>query len=211
MEDILGNIFLKKRSNRTEAVVSDGISDAECVRRVQEGDTEAFGILVQRHQKAIFNLLYRILGDYDDAAEVAQEAFLSAYRSIKSFRGDASFATWLYRIAVNHANTRRKSHAAGQERGAAMESLAGPPDGDSDPAAALEQKETRQRVQAALDGLSTEDATIIVLRDLQDIPYETVAATLGIPVGTVKSRLHRARRALKDRLAPHFKSQRIPE
>lgn len=208
MEEILGNLFLKKQSNTSDATVSADISDAECVRRLQQGETEAFAVLVERHQKNIFNLLYRMLGDHDDAAEVSQEAFLSAYRSIKSFRGDASFSTWLYRIAVNHANTRRKSVALSQQRAARMESLEPASDGASDPAAALERKEMRERVQAALNGLAAEDATIILLRDLQDVPYEAVAEILEIPIGTVKSRLHRARRALKVRLAPYLKGKR---
>jgi RNA polymerase sigma-70 factor (ECF subfamily) len=175
---------------------------------LQRGETEAFAVLLERHQKSIFNLLYRMLGDYDDAAEVSQEAFLSAYRSIKSFRGDASFSTWLYRIAVNHANTRRKTLALAQQRTARLESSEPAGDGASDPADALEKKELRERVQAALNGLESEDATIIVLRDLQDVPYEAVADILEIPIGTVKSRLHRARRALKARLAPYFKAKR---
>ncbi|HEY7559456.1 MAG TPA: sigma-70 family RNA polymerase sigma factor [Candidatus Binatia bacterium] len=191
--------------------MSGGISDAECVRRLQRGDTEAFAALVERHQRSIFNLLYRMLGDYDDAAEVSQEAFLSAYRSIKSFRGDSSFSTWLYRIAVNHANTRRKSAALWQQRTARLKSLEPVGDGGPDPADVLEQKEVRERVQAALNSLESEDATIILLRDLQDVPYETVAEVLKIPIGTVKSRLHRARRALKGRLAPYFKAKRTPK
>ncbi|MGH7926317.1 MAG: sigma-70 family RNA polymerase sigma factor, partial [Candidatus Binatia bacterium] len=167
-----------------------------------------FAVLLERHQRTIFNLLYRMLGDYDDAAEVSQEAFLSAYRSIKSFRGDASFSTWLYRIAVNHANTRRKNVALWQQRTARMDSMEPASDGVSDPADALERKEMRERVQAALNGLEAEDAAIILLRDLQDVPYETVADILEVPIGTVKSRLHRARRALKARLAPYFKAKR---
>jgi RNA polymerase sigma-70 factor (ECF subfamily) len=207
MEQTFGNLFLKQKSNSAEGTVSE-LSDAECVRRLQRGETEAFAVLLERHQKSIFNLLYRMLGDYDDAAEVSQEAFLSAYRSIKSFRGDASFSTWLYRIAVNHANTRRKTLALAQQRTARLESSEPAGDGASDPADALEKKELRERVQAALNGLESEDATIIVLRDLQDVPYEAVADILEIPIGTVKSRLHRARRALKARLAPYFKAKR---
>jgi RNA polymerase sigma-70 factor (ECF subfamily) len=209
MEHILGNLFLKKRSNKSEVLVPAGISDAEYVERLQQGDTEAFAVLVERHQKAIFNLLYRMLGDYDDAAEVSQEAFLSAYRSIKTFRGDSSFSTWLYRIAVNHANTRRKNLALAQQRASLLESLETNGDGGPDPAEALEQKEMHERVQTALNALGSDDAAIIILRDLQDIPYDRVAAMLDIPVGTVKSRLHRARRALKARLAPYFRPKRI--
>src|SRR3970282_1558249 len=79
----------------------EGISDAECVKRVQRGDADSFEVLVRRHQKATFNLIYRLLGDYEEAAEVAQEVFLSAFKSIHQFRGDANFSTWLYRIAFN--------------------------------------------------------------------------------------------------------------
>ena len=97
-------------------MASESISDAACVRRLQRGDINAFEILVRRHEKAIFNLVYRMLGDYDDAAEISQEVFLSAYRSIGQFRGEANFSTWLYRIALNHAITRRKSTASRQKR-----------------------------------------------------------------------------------------------
>jgi len=189
-------------------MVSGEISDAECVRRLQRGDTEAFSSLVERHQKAIFNLVFRMLGNYDDAAEVSQEVFLSAFRSIKSFRGDASFSTWLYRIAVNHANTRRKSVTLWQQRTASLDAIETKGDDGPDPVDSVEQKETRERVQSALNELDPGDATIILLRDLQDAPYDEVAQVLEIPIGTVKSRLHRARRALKSRLAPYFKAKR---
>src|SRR5919106_6965550 len=92
------------------------ISDAACVRRLQRGDIAAFEVLVRRHEKTIFNLVYRMLGDYDDAAEVSQEVFLSAYRAIGQFRGDANFSTWLYRIALNHATSRRRSLNSRQYR-----------------------------------------------------------------------------------------------
>jgi RNA polymerase sigma-70 factor (ECF subfamily) len=209
MEQTFGNLFLKKQSNSSDAPLPVELSDAECVRRLQRGETEAFAVLLERHQKAIFNLLYRMLGDYDDAAEVSQETFLSAYRSIKSFRGDSSFSTWLYRIAVNHANTRRKNVALWQQRTARIDAMEPASDGGSDPADALERKEMRERVQAALNGLEAQDATIILLRDLQDVPYEAVADILEVPIGTVKSRLHRARRALRARLAPYLKAKRI--
>src|SRR6266571_2802888 len=97
-------------------MVSDSISDADCVRRIQHGEVDAFEVLARRHEKTIFNLVYRMLGDYDDAIEVSQEVFLSAYRAIGQFRGDANFSTWLYRIALNHTSTRRKSLGARQQR-----------------------------------------------------------------------------------------------
>jgi RNA polymerase sigma-70 factor (ECF subfamily) len=183
---------------------SDSISDAECVRRVQRGETETFEILVRRHEKTIFNLVYRMLGDYDDAAETAQEVFLSAYRAIGQFRGDANFSTWLYRIALNHATTRRKSTSSRQRRLVPIDDTELVNDVEPGPAESFEKKEVRERVQLALNELEPEDAMVILLRDLQDIAYEDVARLLDIPVGTVKSRLHRARQALKARLTAYF-------
>lgn len=191
-------------------MVPDAISDEECVQRLLEGETDAFEILVRRHQKMIFNLVYRMLGDYNDAAEVAQEVFLSAYRSMAQFRGDANFSTWLYRIAINHASTRRRSLATAQQRNVALGANELVDDRHPDPMDAVMQKEIQQRVQAALNSLSPNDATLILLRDMQDVPYEEVARMLEVPVGTVKSRLHRARQTLKAKLAPYFNDRKLP-
>jgi RNA polymerase sigma-70 factor (ECF subfamily) len=189
-------------------MVAEGTGDAECVRRVQQGDIDSFEVLVRRHEKAIFNLVYRLLGNYDEAAEVAQDVFLSAFKSIHQFRGEANFSTWLYRIGLNHASTRRKSLNSIQRRQLPLDGTEVIADGAVDPAKNVEDKEIQQRVQQALNSLDPEDARIILLRDLQDIPYEEVAAMLDIPVGTVKSRLHRARQALKTSLAPYFQANR---
>jgi RNA polymerase sigma-70 factor (ECF subfamily) len=188
-------------------MLPEGISDAECVKLVQQGDTGCFETLVRRHQKTTFNLVYRLLGDYDEAAEVAQEVFLSAYKSIDRFRGDANFSTWLYRIAFNHASTRRKTLKISQHRFVPLDGIEVSGEA-ADPVKALEQKETQDHVQQALNALNREDALIILLRDLQDVSYEQVAAILEIPVGTVKSRLHRARKALKTKLDSHFYPKR---
>lgn len=185
-------------------MVSDGMSDAECVRRLQRGETDAFETLVRRHEKTIFNLVYRMLGDYDEAAEISQEVFLSAFRAVGQFRGEANFSTWLYRIALNHASTKRKSLGARQQRMVPVERADPLSDPQPGPPEILEKKQIRERVQFALNQLDPEDAEVILLRDLQDVPYDEVARVLDIPVGTVKSRLHRARQALKSRLAPYF-------
>jgi RNA polymerase sigma-70 factor, ECF subfamily len=185
-------------------MVQDTISDAECVRRLQSGDTDVFEVLVRRHEKTIFNLVYRMLGDYDEAAETSQEVFLSAYRAIDRFRGDANFSTWLYRIALNHTSTKRRSLNRRQQRSVAIEETEPVRDPQPGPAETMERTELRDHVQKALNSLEPDDATVIVLRDLQDIPYDEVARLLEIPVGTVKSRLHRARQALKSQLAPYF-------
>lgn len=196
---------MTKPSNTSESMVSESISDADCVRRIiQRGETDAFEILVRRHEKSIFNLVYRMLGDHDDAAEVSQEVFLSAYRAIGQFRGDANFSTWLYRIALNHATTRRRSMSSRQQKTVPIDDMEPLSDPELGPAETLERKEIRERVQLALNKLEPDDATMILLRDLQDISYDEVARVLEIPVGTVKSRLHRARQALKTQLATYF-------
>lgn len=199
---------MKMPSNQSETMLSAAISDRECIQRLRQGETGAFEILVRRHQKTIFNLVYRLLGDYDEAAEIAQEAFLSAYKSVGQFRGDANFSTWLYRIALNHASTRRKSLANSQQRNVPLETTDPVDDRRVDPADNVEQKEVQERVQKALNSLEPNDAAIILLRDMQDMPYDEVARMLDLPVGTVKSRLYRARQALKSRLAPYFYAAR---
>jgi RNA polymerase sigma-70 factor (ECF subfamily) len=191
-------------------------TDWEWVLQVQNGKTAAFEILVQRHQKRIFNLLYRWLGDIEEAADAAQEVFLSAYRALPEFRGDALFSTWLYRIAINQAINRRKRLAVDQSR----RSTPGPADPEGDgsdpmadlphpgpsPAEAAERNETSMHVQQGLNSLKEEEALIILLHDFQDLPYEEIAHILKLPVGTVKSRLHRARLALREKLARHYDS-----
>lgn len=191
-------------------MVPEAISDGECVQRLLNGEPDAFEMLVRRHQKTIFNLVYRMLGDYDDAAEVAQEVFLSAYRSVGQFRGAANFSTWLYRIALNHASSRRRSLATSKQRNVALSTTDPVDDRHPDPVNAVLQKEIQQRVQIALNSLAPADATIILLRDMQDVPYEEMAKMLELPVGTVKSRLHRARQTLKAKLAPYFEDRKLP-
>ncbi|MCH6545473.1 MAG: sigma-70 family RNA polymerase sigma factor [Deltaproteobacteria bacterium] len=185
-------------------MVHEERSDWECVQKVQGGDADAFETLVRRHEKKIFNLLYRWLGDYDEAADVAQEVFLAAFRAIKRFRGDSSFATWLYRIGVNHAKNRQKSLQVARQRQQATEVSDPPGDPTSDPAERVEQRERQHLVQRGLNDLDADDALLILLHDLQEVRYEEISETLDIPLGTVKSRLHRARQALRAKLAPYF-------
>jgi RNA polymerase sigma-70 factor (ECF subfamily) len=185
-------------------MLAEEIGDAECVKRVQRGDSQSFEILVRRHQNTTFNLIYRFLGDYDEATETAQEVFLSAYKSIQQFRGDSTFSTWLYRIAFNHASSRRKSLNSKLQRQVALGDDVVLVDCGADPETSAERKEIQRCVQQALNSLDVDDAQIILLRDLQDASYEDIAQTLDVPVGTVKSRLHRARQALRTSLAPYF-------
>jgi len=198
------NLLMSQKSNSTEPMSPDTISDADYVQKLQRGQTDAFEALIRRHEKTIFNLVYRMLGDYEEAAETAQEVFLSAYRAIGQFRGDANFSTWLYRIALNHATTRRKNLNTRHQRNVPIENTEPMSDPNPGPAESMEKKEIRETVQRALNSLSDDDAKVILLRDLQDVPYEEVARVLEVPVGTVKSRLHRARQALKSELASYF-------
>jgi RNA polymerase sigma-70 factor, ECF subfamily len=185
--------------------------DSQLVQRVQAGEVDAFEPLVERYQKPIFNLLYRWLGDDDDAAEAAQEVFLSAFRAVKQFRGEAKFSTWLYQIAVNQARNRRKGLAIRNNRMVPL--AADDPDQDGEPAVTVadpapnpldnaQRQELTEQLQHGLDRLDADEALMILLHDLQGMAYEEMATVLKIPLGTVKSRLHRARQALKRRVAP---------
>lgn len=195
--------------------MNEKIPDEEYVKAVQYGDTNAFEALVQRHQKKLFSLLYHWLGgDYEEASEAAQEVFVSAFRSLGQFRGEAKFSTWLYRIAFNHASSRRKKLARTRHHMVALEappgdnSTPGPadtvPHPGPNPAESAEQHELAAQVHAALGTLDGEQAMLILMRDFDHLSYDEMARTLKVPRGTVKSRLHRARQALKEVLTPYF-------
>jgi RNA polymerase sigma-70 factor (ECF subfamily) len=182
--------------------------DAEFVSRCQRGDTDAFEVLVKRHQKKMLNIVYRITGDYDDACEVVQEAFLSAYRAMNKFRGDAKFSTWLTGITVNHAKNRlRQTQSRSYHEVVSIddpvETESGqiahdPPAQEISAIEQLEQKEVQQKVQECIGGLDKDQREVLVLRDIEEFSYDEIGLILKIPGGTVKSRLSRARDALKD-------------
>ncbi len=187
-----------------------GDDDAGFVARCQRGETEAFTVLVRRHQKKMLNIAYRMIGDYDAACDVVQEAFLSAYRAIEKFRGDARFSTWLCGIVLNHSRNHLTQKAARSRREAG--SLDDPvklQDGRfineplSREGATFEQLEKREleaKVQECIGFLDGEQREVLVLRDIQGFSYEEIGILLKLPEGTVKSRLFRARSALKDGL-----------
>ncbi|HYT78523.1 MAG TPA: sigma-70 family RNA polymerase sigma factor [Actinomycetota bacterium] len=164
-------------------------SDGELVARFQAGDEDAFVLLMQRHERRVYNLAYRMLGGPEDARDATQDVFLSCFRHLPSFRGDAAFSTWLHRIAINacYDMARRRKPASSLEE----DRVEQPATGDhADRAAASAD------VQRALMEVQPEFRMVLILHELQDWPLEDIARALDVPVGTVKSRLHRGRVAL---------------
>lgn len=165
------------------------------------GNPAAFGELVARYKDRLYNTVYRIVGNSEDAQDVVQDAFLNAYQSLASFKGDANFSTWIYRIAVNAAiSVKRKRKAGLRLAQGTMPSIAGEPvdnSADANPSRRLELREEEERVQAALSQLTDEHRTVLVLKDIDGRKYEEMAEILGVPIGTIRSRLHRARLELR--------------
>ncbi len=187
-----------------------GDDDAGSVSRCQQGRMEEFAVLVRRHQKKMINMAYRMIGDYDEACDVVQEAFLSAYRAIGQFRGDARFSTWLAGIVVNRVRDHLSQKIARNRREEALDDNPADPGGrhnanvffdGNDPAdIRIEKRERDARIQKCIDRLDGEQKEVLVLRDIQDYSYEEIGAMLKLPPGTVRSRLFRARSALKTSL-----------
>ncbi len=186
------------------------------VDRARAGDMGAFEGLVRRHQGRVFTLALRMLGDRAEAEDMAQEIFLKAYRGLKAFRGASRFSTWLHAIAshhcLNHLEARRRRplqsargggrpDRAGNDPPAPLDRLA-----DDAPRAdlLLERADLARLVQAELAHLTEEHRLVLILRDIQGLSYEEIAETLGLELGTVRSRLHRARMEMKARLTPHL-------
>ncbi|HXX54275.1 MAG TPA: sigma-70 family RNA polymerase sigma factor [Thermodesulfovibrionales bacterium] len=182
--------------------------DGETVSRCKRGDLDAYQALVEKYQKMMLNISYRMVGSYEDACEIVQDSFVSAYRGIKGFEGKARFSTWLYAIVVNLSKNRIKQlKNLGHHEGLSMDRrVLGEDDGlpldiaSDDPPAdeRIERKELQQRVWGCIKALDEEYRAVIVLRDIQGFSYEEMSGTLKVPEGTVKSRLSRAREALKD-------------
>lgn len=178
----------------------------ELVARCREGDPAAFARIVALHESMVFSLAGRLLGSAEEARDVAQEVFLQVYRRLGRFEGRSSLKTWIYRIVVNQCHNRRRFwHRHGRDREEALdERFASPaPPRDAWQASPYEQARRRERarkVQAALLQLTFEQRSVIVLREVEGLSCEEVAVALGIPDGTVKSRLSRAREALRQRL-----------
>ncbi|HQP32238.1 MAG TPA: sigma-70 family RNA polymerase sigma factor [Deltaproteobacteria bacterium] len=195
----------QKDIGASRAALPAADEDAPLVKRCLDGDTAAFEPLVERHQKRMYTIALRMLDDAADAADCVQEAFLAAYRSLSGFRFQACFATWLTSIVVNTSRNRLKQREARLRREAG--SLNAPADlgGVAEQACGcaradvrMERKEVEEGVQRCIAGLEDDQREVLILRDIHDYSYEEIGSILDLPDGTVKSRLFRARLALKD-------------
>ena len=183
--------------------------DQQLVERVQRGDKAAFDLLVVKYQRKIFRLLTRLIRDSAEIEDVAQEAFVKAYRALPNFRGDSAFYTWLYRIAINTA----KNYLVSQGRRAPTSTQADIEDAETfddgdqlrdlnTPDSMLVTKQVGEAVNRAIDQLPEDLRTAIVLRELEGLSYEEIAESMQCPIGTVRSRIFRAREAIALELRP---------
>jgi RNA polymerase sigma-70 factor (ECF subfamily) len=194
----------------------DRKADEEVIDRVLAGDREAFAVLVDRHGGRVHGAILRMVGDPEAANDLAQETLLRAFTGLRNFRRGAAFYTWLYAIAVNQVRTefrKRRSvkgqamlpleAAAGRGAGDDAEGRVPEPAGSSpSPSDEASTREEAVRLRRALDGLDAEYREAVVLRDLEGLSYEEIAEATGTPVGTVRSRIHRGRAALRETLVP---------
>lgn len=193
--------------------MSDADADAPLVERAQRGDQRAFEMLVVKYQRRIERLIGRMVRDVDLVEDIAQEAFIRAYRALPKFRGDSAFYTWLYRIAVNTAKkmlldmkrdplvTEAALAGADDDDDETSRRKNEPSDGET-PDALLASKEVAAAVNAAIEALSEDLRQAITLREIEGLSYEEIAEMMNSPIGTVRSRIFRAREAIATRLRP---------
>lgn len=183
--------------------------DRETVQECIKGNREAFNVLVEKYYKKIYNLAYRFVGDAEEANDLAQEIFTAAYQNLKKFRGDAKFSTWLFQIATNRGKNRFKylkrrgyfanrGQAESDEDRDAIQRVI--PDLSTNPETLLASKQIQKIVQDAINELDPDHKEIVILRDIEGFSYDEIAQILNLPEGTTKSRLHRARMVVKEKL-----------
>jgi RNA polymerase sigma-70 factor (ECF subfamily) len=191
-----------------ETVQKAADEDMEIVSSCKKGDTDSFEVLVNKYQKKMLNIAYRMIGNYDDACEIVQDAFVSAFKNMKHFREEARFSTWLYTIVVNLSKNRLKQLTVkGHREELTLDNPMNPDDkqlkrepvsGEPSVLENIEKQETQEVVQGCINSLDYEFREVIVLRDIQGFSYEELSDMLKMKEGTVKSRLFRAREALKN-------------
>lgn len=191
------------------------LDESTLIDRCVAGDDTAFDQIVLRYQDMVFSLATRLLGSYDEAVDLSQEVFLQVYRKLSSFRRDASLRTWIYRIVINRAKNRQRwwkrrmsemtalpiEEVETRTRSNAAARLAS---GDIAPDEALARKEQGQILHRAIEKLPFDQRTILLLKEIEGLSYEEISTTLDLPLGTVKSRLARARQSLRDKLDPEL-------
>lgn len=184
------------------------------IRRLRDRDEKAFREIMELYGDRIYNLTYRMLGSREEAEDVSQEIFITVFKSIESFRGESKFSTWLYRIAANHCKNRIKYLARRHDRDQSeyeegvsrdgVESALTAPNPSPRPDKQLEGMQLERIMQECLDGLDEDQRMLIVLRDIEELSYEEISSVTNLPEGTVKSRLHRARLALRKKIMKHM-------
>ncbi len=184
-----------------------GTREAALIQRCALGDDDACGELVGEHQRMVYQLGMQLLGDHNEALDLSQEVFLRVFRTIHRFRGQSALRTWIYRIVVNQARNRlrwwRRRNRAQQvslEEHVRHHGDVPAPDNPTSPDRAFGQKQLASSIRGALEALPFEQKTAIVLREIDGLSYDEIASSLGVAVGTVKSRLARARESLRARL-----------
>lgn len=188
-------------------MTTDRESDQLLVERVQAGERQAFDLLVSKYQRRLLRLVARVVRDPAEAEDVVQETFIKAFRALRHFRGDAAFYTWLYRIGINTARnylatqSRRAPAALASEEAEAGEGSGGPRDINT-PESELASKQIAQTVNAAMDALPVDLRTAILLREIEGLSYEEISAIMSCPIGTVRSRIFRAREVIAEKLRP---------
>ena len=194
----------------------DSNSDWECVQRTLAGDQRAYGLLVLKYQRRIQRLIARMVRDTDLVEDIAQETFIRAYRALHQFRGEAQFYTWLYRIAVNTA--KKFLHDLHRDPTVSESFLAIVDDDETSsnkkeqtvgatPESVLAAKEIAAVVNTVMDALPTDLRQALILREIEELSYEDIAATMGCPIGTVRSRIFRAREAVSEKIKPLLDKQ----
>jgi RNA polymerase sigma-70 factor (ECF subfamily) len=175
--------------------------DQQLIRLTLDGQPEAFGHLIRRYQDRLFNGMVHILRSDSEAEDVVQDAFVLAFTKLESFKGNSAFFTWLYRIGYNVAITRiRRRRSTVSIEGKDETGRLDFPDNGPSPADRLEKHEQAAQLMRAMDRLSEEHRSILVLREMEELDYDAIAEILDLPIGTVRSRLHRARTQLREQL-----------